>query len=522
MNISVHKDERGARIVPPLGTRDREGPRPLLSLLTTLPWVFPWILITFFSIAYIRLALLNHLQFRTGLDLGIYGQALYHLSHFRLPYSTFKEQVLWGDHAHFILVFLAPLYRIFPDVRLLLITQALAVTTAGWALYRVARDTVRSTFFALAALVSYLSFIGIQHALDFDFHPSVLTGAAMLWVIYALHVRNFPLYWMALGLGLITREDAGPIFFMLGAYLLFRRRQALAVATMLVSAVYFFTVGYGIMPIWTPGHIPLAYLDVPDKNPIRILRDTVARPITTVQNMVDTPEKVHTIKTLFSSFAFLPLFSPFTYLTSLPIFLSRFLSPNEYRWFIQSHSNANILPILAYGTVLGAAAVLRLAQRAGERIRHVAAMGLSALLLVSAYLTAWRDPDAPLRKLTRPEFTDEASLPRTGIAAFQLVKAIIPPEGGVSASSGFVPHLSGRKYVVNFPEIKDHTHWIVLSQEFNTWPLRKGETDTAIAELIRNPDYELLWQEYGIYLFKKKRFSSQPDSGATTVSEPPP
>ena len=115
--------------------RDNRFSRWLLAAL-------PWLLIAFFSIAYIRLALLNHLQFRTGLDLGIYGQAMYHVSHFRLPYSTFKEQVLWGDHAHFILVLLAPLYRLFPDVRTLLVVQALAVTLSGWALYRVALDVM--------------------------------------------------------------------------------------------------------------------------------------------------------------------------------------------------------------------------------------------------------------------------------------------------------------------------------------------------------------------------------------------
>src|SRR3989344_3343851 len=128
------------------------------ELLQVLINCVPWILISVFSLAYIRLAWSNHFIFRTGEDLAHYGQTLWHLSHGRLPYSSFKGFVLWGDHGHFIMAFLAPFYRLWPDVRLLLAVQALAVTTAGWAVYRVAHALLKNKFFANAALFSYVSF----------------------------------------------------------------------------------------------------------------------------------------------------------------------------------------------------------------------------------------------------------------------------------------------------------------------------------------------------------------------------
>ncbi len=463
-----------------------------------------WGLIGLFSFAYVLLALLNHAHFRTGLDLATYGQALFQLSHGRLPFSTLKEQVLWGDHAHFILVFLAPWYRLFPDVRLLLVLQPLAVTLSGWAFARLARALTRSRTLALSFLTAYLSFIGLQHAIDFDFHPSVLTGAAIVWLLFAAHEKRWWLLSLALVLGLATREDAAPIIFMVGFTFLLRRRWRLGGITMAVSALYFLTVAYIIMPRWTPGNIPLAYLETANKHPLAIIRSYVRYPLVNLQNMLDTPEKMHTITTLFWSFGWLPLLSPFTFLAGLPIFLSRFLSPDAYRWLLKSHSNANILPILAYGALLGTRSVLWLTRRAAPRIERPARLALCVLLLAGTLATGWFDSDTPLRRLFKPAFVLPTSLPHETARAFRKAREIIGPQDGVSASSGFLPTVSGRASLANFPTLREDTKWILLAPKINTWPLRLGMTEKAIKELKRDPAVTLVFEEATVVLFRRK------------------
>ena len=312
------------------------------------------VLIVFFSVAYLALGWFNLRNFNTGVDLAGYTQTLYNLSHGRLPFNPFKGFVMWGDHAHFIVALLAPIFRVWPDPRLLVAAQALAVTTAGWPLYRVAQRIAGNRFFAVAILYAYLAFIGLQYALDFDFHPSVLTGAALVWMFYGLTYQKPRIYWVAFTLGLMTREDAAPIFFMVGVYLLFRRRWLTGGLTMALSAAYFLLVAYFIMPLWSPDGAALLYLDGDEKDLWSLVRGFFFYPDAILQNMVDTEQKVQTILILFSSFALLPLLSPATYLMAAPIFYSRFNSSQDYRWLITNHSNANILPILALGAILAA------------------------------------------------------------------------------------------------------------------------------------------------------------------------
>lgn len=473
--------------------------------------VAPWIVIGVFSVGYVRLAWYNYLQFDTGLDLGIYNQALYHLSHLRLPFSTFKNEVLWGDHAHFFLVLLAPLYRVFPDPRTLTIIQALAITTAGWPIYQIALKTLKSRPVALSLLFAMLSFVGIQYALDFDFHVTVFTGAALAWMLYAFHTRRPLVYWLTLALALLTKEDAAPIVLMIGVYVLFLKRWRLALATMASAAAYFVLSAYVLMPVWSPSHQAVIHFDVETygRGALRNTIGTLFHPTATAKAMTDVPTKRHTIRILFEAFGYLPLATPFTYLASVPIFLSRFLSREEYRWGLDYHYNANILPVLAYGTILGARNVLAALARApwgSQRyVRRTLLAAVAAVLLVSTYRTSWIHSDIPLRRLTLEEFVGRDFVPRYGIATFNLVKEMIPEEKSVSASSGFVAALSSRPYIFNFPEPKNkNVKWIVVSPEFNTWPLRKGEMEESIAALEKNPVYETVWSDYGIWAFRKR------------------
>jgi uncharacterized membrane protein len=494
--------------LPYLPTRMQAGATRVLS--NGLAWsrtnsLVAWLLIAAFSILSLRLSFLNFLSLRAGEDLAHYGQALWHLSDFRLPFSTFKGYVLWGDHAHFIIALLAPVFRFLPDVRVLLVAQALAVTTSGWAMYQIARETTKSALFSTAALFSYLSFIGFQYALDFDFHPSTLTGALLAWALYGFIARRPVAYWTALGLGLLTREDAAPIFFMLGLYLLFRRRVRWSIATMVISAVYFLIVGYIIMPALRPDHEPLSYAHWESKNPAFIAADILLHPKTVLQNLFDTEQKVRTSKVLFGSFGFLPLLTPFTYLLSAPIFVSRFLSPDLYRWIIENHSNANVAPILAVGAIIGSTHMIRFARwvRPGRLQAFVPAL-CGLLLLGGTFQYGWRDFEGPFREVLSGRRAEWRKHERVGIAAFQYLRAQVAPSAVVSASSGFLPDLSAREKIYTFPTVPEGTEWIFLTTRFNPWPLRPSEVREAVDRLREDPEWQILWGKHSVWAFRRK------------------
>ncbi len=468
----------------------------------------PLILIAVFSLAYIRLALANHFIFRTGEDLAHYGQALWHLSYGRLPYSSFKGFVLWGDHGHFILALLAPFYRLVPDVRALLYLQALAVTTSGFAVYKVAQALLKNKFFANAALFSYLSFIGIQYALNFDFHPSVLTGVAIAWALYALHFKKWYLYWVVVGLGLLTREDAGPIFFLLGVYIICTRRWKVGLATAALSLAAFLVIVYQLMPLWTPDNVALIYFDDDNKDFWHIVGNLAKYPHVYWENMFDTDIKRSTIHTLFASFGYLPLLSPFTYLTSASIFFSRFATGSDYRWALDNHSNANILPLLCFGAIYAASTIRRgvgkLVQKNTAKYQSVTAIILGIVLIVATLLNSWVKPAFPLRQLTAAN-QPITPIPAARAASFkEAVRTIITPDDAVSASAGLTADLSHRQEIYNFPGSEEKSDVIIVSLRINTWPLKRDEMAVAIAKLKKDPTWEKVWDRDEILVFRRQ------------------
>jgi uncharacterized membrane protein len=282
-SITVKLCLKGVKYVTKLSPRDIS-----LSVVSFLIQWLPWLIIGYFSYQYIRLGLLNELHLRNGLDLGIYHQAIFHVSNFELPNITLKGRVMWGDHANFFFYLLAPIYRLVPDVRTLLIIQALAMTTSAWAMFKVAQKLVRNYLFSLVILAGYLLFFGVQYALDFDFHPSVFTGAAIAWLIYAFTYSKWKLYWMFLFFGLLTQEDAAPMLFMIGLYLAFTKRRAVGIMTMILSICYFFLIGFYVMPIWTPNNQPLTHFDVSTygDTPLENFFGLLAHPTNTIQSMI--------------------------------------------------------------------------------------------------------------------------------------------------------------------------------------------------------------------------------------------
>lgn len=464
--------------------------------------LFAFLLITVFSSLYVFMTFQNYRYFETGLDLGGYVQALYRLSNFQLPFNTFKGQVMWGDHAHFIIALLAPVYRFFPDARVLLLTQALAVTTAGWALFKISQSVIKSSFFSLAVLYSYLAFIGTQYALNFDFHPSTLTGAAILWFFYGLHFEKKWIWLLSLVLGLTTREDAPPIFFMIGFYLLLRRQWKVGLFVMFLSAIYFTVVAYFVMPLWTDKGAVLSYLDTDKKDPIGVAKEIFKHPKTIIQNTFDTSEKVKTITTLFSSFGYLPLFAPLTYLSGFPIFFSRFNSPNEYRWLINNHSNANIVPILALGALYGAAVFYKIVNMFKiPLLRPLLSFTLSILLIVSVQTNAWNDKKAPLKFKERHEMPED--LISEHELAISKVKELIPAEDMISVSSGFTSRLANRDKIQNYPDMTSETKWLILSPFVNTWPYSNGVMRHDVQVMREDKNFELAWYHKGTYFFRR-------------------
>ncbi|HEX6512038.1 MAG TPA: DUF2079 domain-containing protein, partial [Chloroflexota bacterium] len=172
------------------------------------------------------LATLRHINLQTNaFDLGYVSQAVWYEAHgepFRFTTVQGVSALLEGvapatiRHPHWLLAFhvepalllLAPLYRLWPDPRLLLWLQAAAIAVgafpAGWLGARLTGSRVAGLAFAAAWLLAP----GLEGAALSDFHM-VAFGATLLMAGLCLFEKARPRWALVcLALAALTREDA--------------------------------------------------------------------------------------------------------------------------------------------------------------------------------------------------------------------------------------------------------------------------------------------------------------------------
>ncbi len=457
---------------------------------------------------------------RNGIDLGTYTQLAYKLSFTSEfpPYNTILGQTAWGDHAHFIMLVIAPLYKIYPDAITLLFIQLLAITTSAYALYRIAHDAGRNYFFSYAVLISYLFFFGVQYAIDFDFHTNVFTAAFLAWMFWAFHFKKPIAYWIFFALTLITREDAPLFCMMFGLYLLvfqWKKARIQGLLTLLLAAAYFSVVVYYLMPMWQEAGVPLAYFDVhtSSKTPLDIAWAILGHPIAMLQNMFDTSVKIRTLHNLPASFGYLSLFSPLTYLMAAPNILARFLSGEPQRWAMKLHYSASLVSILSYGSILGtiflsraAAYLISLRWKIKERRVRMWVTSIAALaLLAGTYTVSMRDVDLPLHSLNSERYPRLVTYNRQAADVARSFAKLVPQGDSVATISAFVPMFSNRNEIYNFPDqAKDpKADWVILSNQFAAWPFSVKEVNTAIQEMRANESYETVVEYANVFVYKR-------------------
>src|SRR3989338_5574965 len=137
-----------------------------------------------FSVLVVR----NHQLYQTfGWDLGFFDQLLWQVSRGNLNFvSTIGNINILGDHFQPIIYFVAPLYWLWDDVRIILILQVLLVTAAAVPLFLLAKTKIKSGPTALAIAAAYLLFSGTQFTITNEFHQSafipLLISLGLWWM----------------------------------------------------------------------------------------------------------------------------------------------------------------------------------------------------------------------------------------------------------------------------------------------------------------------------------------------------
>ena len=470
-----------------------------------------WILIVAFGLLYSVWVVNRHTHFLTdAVDLGIYDQPIWNLSQFRAPFSSIKNMLTWGDHVGWVIVFLAPFYWLWSDARMLLLLQVWIVVIAAWPIYQLAKGRLKNEFAALSIAFVFLSFVGLQTALDYEFHLTTLSVMPIAFTLYFMHKQRWAPYWVFFFLGMATKEDVPLIMLMVGLYTFFvLRKRKIGLVSILVAGIYYWILTTYIIPYFKGG--PFNYEQFDPSLGIgtttgELIKIAITNPLLVLRVLVTPSLKVKTMANLVGSYAFLPLLSPATFALSAPIFAGRFLNSLTQRWLIRFQYSVSINPILAVGTILGIENILAIKNRFAKRINSAQIIIFLSVIILAMNVFVILRTNGPMLRILDPKNYQWQE--RFDIN-YELIRQI-PPDASVAAQSCFVPHLSHREKVYRFHEgVVDaqQPDYILLGiDEHSDPPYVEEQWQNLIADLKEMPEYKILYDDGRRFLWKRKDY----------------
>lgn len=207
-----------------------------VSLLVLYTIVFSWLMVSV------------HDGFRTpAVDLGKFDQAIWNTAHGRPYQITLGEESVLQSHFSPALALLAPLFWVCPDIRLLLVLQALSVAAAGFLVYWYYR--AKQPWLGLGVYAAYLMHPAVHQVTLVGFNRLTLAIVLTSFVLYCLLKQRHG--WMMLGLviSLLCREDMAFTWVAIGLYVAFLQRSPKIGIPLSVGGVaYLVLIPFAVLP----------------------------------------------------------------------------------------------------------------------------------------------------------------------------------------------------------------------------------------------------------------------------------
>jgi uncharacterized membrane protein len=493
------------------------------------------------------LALARYAGFNAGMyDLGNMAQAIWSGAQGQpLLYSRpegFNASRLAG-HVEAGYLLLAPLYRLWPDPRLLLVLQAALFALGAVPVYRIALRRTASPYAARCLALIYLLYPTAQTGVLFDLHADTLAGPLLLFALDAADRRAWRSYalWIALALS-FKFYVAGAVF---GIGLVLWRwegQRRAGIATMAAALAYGLLAYFVVRPLFAP-HLPGGEVARGYLNYYFGQFDQLAATL---------GDRLLNVVVVFGPVLLVAWRGWRWLVPALPIALAALLSTGpagayDYRY----HHYATVVPFIMMAAIDGVARLQagqqeprtknRLASR-GRSWRGDLGLTLAIVLIFSALLV--NTPLNPLFWLRVPGYGFDPS--SYGVTERDRVKERflaeqVPPHEPIAASTFLATRLVNRPtvYLVRYPDepgpqrlpallpqvryaVPDalFDHYVALDEGYG------GGLDydrAAIRVIMRDPSFALTAMRDGLLLFERdaapgevltNTLTLRPDDGA--------
>ena len=443
-------------------------------------------IVALFLVAYTVLGIVKHNHFLSGYDLAIVDQIMWKYAFFHNPLTTIQAYpftYLTTDHVEFIYLFLAPLYWIWNDVRMLIFFQALFFCVSGLPVYAIARKKGLNQLLSLTLLFSYLFFYGVQNALWNDVHSNVFGAGFLAWLLYFLETNNMlgtgvsfflaitskeDMAFLTLGIGIAwllqnifskqkKRVDKHPSFF--DHCLSFFLQNKTSLALIFFSLLYLFLVFVVYFPHFTLQGYRFAG------------KENMVSAALHLNYFANTASKREIIFVSLGWFGFLPLFAPLFLIPAFMDLYHFFVIGNlvESAQEIFLHYRVTLAPLLIWPTIMGIAFLLNRHPKQSEgsvipsraegshslkqktypmriftfvksaKAKNMAQNFLSLYLLLCAFAIQYF-LHLPLSYLTKSWFWHESK----SVANINHILTYVPKNASIVSQNNITPHIAHR------------------------------------------------------------------------------
>ncbi|WP_030197558.1 DUF2079 domain-containing protein [Streptomyces sp. NRRL S-87] len=481
------------------GTAAQPAPEPAARARPGTTW-WIWAMAAALFLGYSILSLSVHERLLSrSFDLGIFVQVVRSYAAWHLPVSEVKgpDFPVLGDHFSPVLALLAPLYWLWPSVKMLLVAQAALVAGSMVPLAFWARRALGAPAAAVVGICYGLSW-GLASGVESDFHEWAFALPLLTLSLTALSAGRLraAAAW-ALPLVLV-KEDMGLTVAAIGVVIAWQggrgnRRTGLltaaagvlAVALSLLVLSSFHPGGFeGYFGSHNPGSgAPAGPQDAAGGGlPALLERVTIG--------LVEPREKVTTLILIFAPTLFLALRSPLA-LVLVPSVLWRLASNYPPHWGTGYHYSLLVMPIVFVAFV---DALHRRGTSGRSLYRYLAGCAGVTLLLL---------PHFPFWQLVKADTW--RNHPRTAVA--HQVMAEIPDDATVQASHYLVPHLADRTSVslYGWGDSRPNPEWIMVDTEVAPqwrWPMSVVQESYALED-ARAHGYRTVVERDGFVLLSR-------------------
>ena len=423
-------------------------------------------LITFIYVG--ALVVLRFFLFKTpNFDFGIFSQMFYYMKETGLPMTTTERDYYLSHFAiHFSPIFylILPIYIIFPHPVTLIIVQLLIVLSGVIPVYLICKNKKYSGFITVGIAAVFLLYPTMRSGLFYDFHENKFLTPLLLWLLYFTENEKLSLKKKNTGiviftvLSLMVKEDAAIYVACIGLFLAVYKKEKnnkLTGLFIMIGAVIYFLIVYYLLNKYGAGssinsigryeNFLVSNNDGLGDMLINILKD----PAYAIKQLI-TKDKLEFVLWTMLPVLFVPLLSKkaAVYILLIPYLVMNLLTNYVYQYDIGFQYTYGSCTLLIYMVILW----FEGADTIKKRI-CVVLMVISALL-TSANSIASKNSyfDNVKEQLA---YCDEI---------FELLDTI-PGDKSVSASTWFVPALSGRREIYEYRDsLNIETDFIVLDK----------------------------------------------------------